>query len=37
MNGQERKIVRLLLNEMAFEGAMRHFGEAPPGIATELF
>lgn len=37
MNEQERKIVRLLLNEMAFEGAMRHFGEAPPDLPREIF
>jgi hypothetical protein len=37
MNDQEKQIVRLLLNEMAFEGAIRHFGEAPPDIPRELF
>ena len=37
VNEQEEKIVRLLLNEMAFEGAMKHFGEAPPEIDRQLF
>ncbi len=37
MNDQELKIITLLLNEMAFEGAMEHFGEAPPDIPKELF
>ena len=37
MNEQERKIIALLLNEMAFEGAMKHFGEAPPDVPRELF
>ncbi|WP_282611011.1 hypothetical protein [Pelagibius sp. Alg239-R121] len=37
MNEQEKQIVRLLLNEMAFEGAKRHFHEPPPDIDIELF
>ena len=37
MNEQEKKIVSLLLNEMAFEGAMKHFGEMEPDIPKELF
>lgn len=37
MNEQEHKIIALLLNEMAFEGAMRHFREAPPDVPRELF
>jgi len=37
MNNQEFQIVRLLLNEMAFEGAMKHFQEPPPNIDIELF
>lgn len=37
MTEQERKIVRLLINEMAFEGAMQHFGEAPPDLPIEMF
>ena len=36
MNSQEQKIVTLVLNEMAFEGAMKHFGEAPPELSKEL-
>ncbi len=36
MNEQERKIVKLLLNEMAFEGAARHFDEEPPDIPEDL-
>ena len=36
MNEQERLIVGLLLNEMAFEGAVEHFGEAPPDIPETL-
>lgn len=37
MNEQEKQIVRLLLNEMAFEGAMRHFNEAHPDIPRDIF
>lgn len=37
MNEQEAQIVRLLLNEMAFEGATRHFHESPPDIDASLF
>ena len=37
MNQQEQKIISLLLNEMAFEGAMEHFHEAPPDIPREVF
>lgn len=37
MNSQEQKIVTLVLNEMAFEGAMKHFGEAPPELPKDLF
>ena len=37
MNEQEQKIVILVLNEMAFEGAMKHFHEPPPDLAVELF
>ena len=37
MNLQEQAIVRLLLNEMAFEGAMRHFHEQQPDLPMELF
>ena len=37
MNQQEQKIVRLLLNEMAFEGAMRHFRETPPALPRAVF
>ena len=36
MNEQERLIIRLLLNEMAFEGAEKHFGEDPPDIPEPL-
>ena len=36
MNEQERLIIRLLLNEMAFEGAVEHFGEDPPDIPETL-
>lgn len=37
MNEQEKKIVRLLLNEMAFEGAMRHFNEVLPDLSRDIF
>jgi len=37
MNEQERKIIKLLLNEMAFEGAAKHFGEPPPDVPEQLF
>ena len=36
MNDQERMIVGLLLNEMAFEGAAIHFHEEPPEIPETL-
>lgn len=36
MTEQEQKIIRLLLNEMAFEGAERHFKETPPDIPESL-
>ena len=37
MNEQERKIIKLLLNEMAFEGAINHFEEPPPDVSEQLF
>jgi len=37
MNEQEKQIIRLLLNEMAFEGAMKHFNEVPPDILRDIF
>lgn len=37
MNKQENQIIRLLLNEMAFEGAIKHFSEAPPELDREFF
>lgn len=37
VNQQEQKIVSLILNEMAFEGAMKHFDEAPPDLPIALF
>ena len=37
MNEQEKKIVRLLLNEMAFEGALRHFNEPSPNVPVGLY
>ncbi len=37
MNQQEHSIISLLLNEMAFEGAIKHFHEAPPDLSIELF
>ena len=37
MNEQERKIISLVLNEMAFEGAIKHFNEAPPALPVKLF
>ncbi|MGB7334481.1 MAG: hypothetical protein WBD01_01715 [Salaquimonas sp.] len=37
MNEQEMKIANLLFNEMAFEGAMKHFGEVPPDLDMGLF
>lgn len=37
MNEQEEQIIRLLLNEMAFEGAAKLFRELPPDINIELF
>lgn len=37
MKEQERKNVKLLLNEMAFEGAMKHFNAPHPEIADALF
>ena len=36
MNDQERLIIGLLLNEMSFEGAVKHFGEDPPDIPETL-
>lgn len=37
MNEQEHKIISLVLNEMAFEGAIKHFNEAPPDLPAKLF
>ena len=37
MEKQERQIIRLLLNEMAFEGATRLFDQEPPEIEKEIF
>ncbi|WP_321333015.1 hypothetical protein [Breoghania sp.] len=37
MKQQEYSIISLVLNEMAFEGAIKHFQEAPPGLPRELF
>ncbi len=37
MNEQEHKIISLVLNEMAFEGAIKHFHEAPPDLPRNLF
>ncbi|WP_147391975.1 hypothetical protein [Paracoccus onubensis] len=37
MNQYEHKIISLVLNEMAFEGAIKHFHEAPPDLPVELF
>jgi len=37
MNQQERKIINLVLNEMAFEGAIKHFHEAPTNLPRKLF
>jgi hypothetical protein len=37
MNEQEQKIIGLVLNEMAFEGAIKHFHEAPPDLPDKLF
>lgn len=37
MNEREYSIIRLLINEMAFEGAMKHFREAPPVLPRSLF
>ena len=37
MNRQEHKIISLVLNEMAFEGAIKHFHEAPPNLPIKLF
>lgn len=37
MNRQEQKIISILLNEMAFEGAIKHFGEAPPELPIRIF
>ena len=36
MKEQERLIIRLLLNEMAFEGAVEHFDEDTPDIPEYL-
>jgi hypothetical protein len=35
MSEQENKIIRLLLNEMAFEGAIKHLFSAMPSTPTE--
>lgn len=37
MDRQEAQIIRLLLNEMAFEGASKHFQEEFPDIDIGLF
>ncbi|WP_188484134.1 hypothetical protein [Marivita lacus] len=37
MHEQEHKIISLVLNEMAFEGAIKHFHEAPPDVPRNLF
>lgn len=37
MNEQERKIIKLLLNEMAFEGALKHFNVPPPDLPEALY
>tara|TARA_R110000737_G_scaffold173872_1_gene199373 strand:- start:3920 stop:4330 length:411 start_codon:yes stop_codon:yes gene_type:complete len=37
MNQQEYKIISLVLNEMAFEGAIEHFNEVPPDLSRKLF
>jgi len=37
INEQEHSIISLLLNEMAFEGAIKHFHELPPDLPIELF
>ncbi|MEH6647731.1 hypothetical protein [Sulfitobacter sp.] len=37
MNEQEMKIANLLFNELAFEGATKHFGERPPDLDMDLF
>jgi len=36
MNNQERAIISLLLNEMAFEGALKHFHEPIPAISEDF-
>lgn len=36
MNQQEHKIIFLVLNEMAIEGAIKHFHEAPPDLPEKL-
>ena len=37
MNEQEIKIIRLILNEMAFEGAIKHFHEESPNLPIKIF
>jgi hypothetical protein len=37
MKEQERKIIKLLLNNMAFEGAKEHFEAPPPEVSKALF
>ncbi|MEI4492074.1 hypothetical protein WAF00_15605 [Mameliella alba] len=37
MKQQEHNIISLVLNEMAFEGAIKHFQEVPPDLPRELF
>ncbi|QFT83146.1 hypothetical protein FIU89_21175 (plasmid) [Roseovarius sp. THAF27] len=37
MNQQERKLISLVLNEMAFEGAIKHFHETSPDLPRDLF
>ena len=37
MKRQGQKIISLLLNEMAFEGEIKHFTEEPPDVPIKLF
>jgi len=37
MDKREEQIIRLLLNEMAFEGAKKHFNITPPDLDKKLF
>ncbi len=37
MHKQERQIIYLLLNEMAFEGTIKHFEIDPPEIDEKIF